>query len=88
MSMGIPPDGAGGGRGGLGRTEGRAAGGEQSTKKGVGRARAEHAGVTVVDWSMNWNASFANYSWSILWAAAYQASRSVSAGRPKGIVVI
>jgi len=36
--MGIPPDGAdgGGGRGGLGGMEGRAAGGEQSTKKGVG----------------------------------------------------
>jgi len=36
--MGIPLDGAdgGGGRGGLGGMEGRAAGGEQSTKKGVG----------------------------------------------------
>jgi len=36
--MGILPDGAdgGGGRGGLGGMEGRAAGGEQSTKKGVG----------------------------------------------------
>jgi len=36
MSMGIPPDGAGEGRGGLGGTEGGAAGGEQSTEKGVG----------------------------------------------------
>jgi len=38
MSMGIPLDGAdeGGGRGGLGGMEGRAAGGERSTKKGVG----------------------------------------------------
>jgi len=34
--MGILPDGAGGGRGDLGRTEDRAAGGEQSTEKGVG----------------------------------------------------
>jgi len=34
--MGIPPDVAGGGRGGLGGMEGRAAGGEWSTEKGVG----------------------------------------------------
>ena len=48
MFMGTPLDGAGGGRGGLGGTEGRAAGGERSTEKGVGRARAERAGVTVM----------------------------------------
>jgi len=86
--MGIPLDGAGGGGGGLGGTEGRAAGGEQSTEKGIGRARAKCAGVTVIDWSVDWNASFANHAWSILRAAAYQASGSVSAGRPKGMVVI
>ena len=68
--------------------EGRAAGGEWSTEKGVGRARAEHAGVTVVDRSMDWNASFANHAWLILWAAAYQASGSVSADCLKGIVAI
>ena len=51
--MSILPDGAGGGKGGLGGTEGRAARAEQSTEKGVGRARAERAGVTVVDWSVN-----------------------------------
>jgi len=39
--MGIAPDSAGGGGGGLGRTEGGAAGGEWSTEKGVGRAGAE-----------------------------------------------
>jgi len=88
MSMGILPDGAGGGRGGLGRTEGGAAGGERSTEKGVGWAGAERAEVTVVDRSVDWNASFANCAWSILWAAAYQASRSVSAGHPKGMVAI
>ena len=88
MSMGTPPDGAGRDGGGLGRTEGRAAGGERSTEKGVGQARAECAGVMVVDQSMDWNASFANYAWSILWAAAYQTSRSVFAGHPKGIVAI
>jgi len=86
--MGIPPDGTGGGGEGLGGMEGGAAKGERSTEKGVGRARAEHAGVMVVDQSMDWNASFANHTWSILRAAAYQASRSVSAGHPKGMVVI
>ena len=53
MSMGIPLDGAGGGGGSLGGIEGRAAGGKRSTEKGVGRAGAEHTGVTVVDWSMD-----------------------------------
>jgi len=88
MSMGIPPNGAGGGGRGLGGTEGGATGGEQSTKKGVGRVGAERAGVTVVDQSVDWNASFASCAWSILRAAAYQASGSVSAGHPKGIVAI
>jgi len=86
--MGIPPDGAGGGSRGLGRTEGGATGGEQSTEKGVGRVGAEHVGVTVVDRSVDWNASFASRTWSILRAAAYQACGSVSADRPKGMVAI
>jgi len=86
--MGIHPDGADGGGGGLGRTEGGATGEERSTEKGVGRVGAGHAGVTVVDWSMDWNASFASHAWSILQAAAYQASGSVSAGHPKGMVAI
>ena len=88
MSMGIPPDGAGGGGGSLDGTEGGAAGGKQSTEKGVGQAGAEHTGVTVVDRSVDWNALFANRAWSILWAAAYQASRSVSVSRPKDMMVI
>jgi len=86
--MGTLPDGAGGGGGGLGGMESRAAGGERSTEKGVGRARVERAGVTVIDRSVDWNTSFANCTWSILWAAAYQASGSVSAGCLKGIVAI
>jgi len=86
--MGTLVDSAGGGRGGLGGMEGRAARGEQSTEKGVGRAGAERVGVTVVDRSVDWNALFANRAWLILQAAAYQASGSVSAGRPKGIVAI
>jgi len=51
--MSIPLDGIDRGGGGLGRMEGRAAGEEQSTEKGVGRAGAEHAGVMVVDRSIN-----------------------------------
>jgi len=86
--MGIPLDGVGGGGGGLGRMEGRAAGGEQSTEKGIGRVGAERAGVMVINRSVDWNASFANHVWSILQAAAYQASGSVSAGHLKGMVAI
>jgi len=86
--MGIPLDSAGRGGRGLGGTESRATGGEQSTKKGVGRVGAERAGVTVVDQSIDWNASFTSRAWSILRAAIYQASRSVSAGRLKGMVAI
>ena len=86
--MGIPLDGAGGGGGGLGRTEGRATGGERSTEKGVGRVGAERVRVTVVDRSVDWNASFTSRAWSILRAAAYQACGLVLAGRPKGMVAI
>jgi len=86
--MGIPPDGAGRGGEGLGGTEGRTTGEEESTEKGVGRVEAERAGVIVVDQSVDWNALFANHVWLILRAAAYQASRSVSADRPKSIVAI
>jgi len=86
--MGIPLDGAGGGGGGLGGMEGGAAGGERSTEKGVGRVGAERAGVTVVNQSVDWNALFASHTWSILQVAVYQASGSVSAGRPKGMVAI
>jgi len=51
--MGILPDGADKGGGGLGRTEGGAAGGERSTEKEVSRVRAERVGVTVVDRSVD-----------------------------------
>jgi len=86
--MGVPLDGVDEGEGGLGGMEGRAARGEQSTEKRVGQAGAERAEVTVINQSMDWNASFANCAWSILQAAAYQAFGSVSAGCPKGMVVI
>jgi len=88
MSMGILLNSAGGGGGSLGGTEGRATRGEWSTEKGIGRAEVECAGVTVIDRSIDWNASFANHVWLILRAAVYQAFRSVSVGRPKGMVAI
>jgi len=86
--MGIPLDGIGRGGGGLGRTKGKAAGGERSTEKGIGQVGVEHARVMVVDQRVDWNASFASHAWSILQAAAYQASRSMSAGCLKDMVAI
>jgi len=86
--MGILLDGAGGGGGDLGRMEGRAARGERSTEKGIGRAGVERVEVIVVDRSVDWNTLFANCAWSILQATAYQAFGSVSTGHPKGMVVI
>ena len=83
--MGILPDGADEGGGGLGRTEGGAAGGERSTEKGVSRVGAERVGVTVVDRSVDWNALFASRAWSILRATVYQICRSVLVDRPKGV---
>jgi len=69
MFMGIPLDSIG--KGSLGGMGGRATGGGQSTEKGIGLRRVEHAGVTVIDWSIDWNASFANHTWLIFWATAY-----------------
>jgi len=45
-------------------------------------------GVVVVDRSVDWKASLVNRAWSILQAAMYQASGSVSAGRPNSMVAI
>jgi len=42
----------------------------------------------IVDQSVDWNALFTNHAWLILWAAVYQASGSVSAGRLKDMVAI
>ena len=52
--MGILPDGAGRGRGGLGRTEGRAARGEWSTEKEVGQAGVEYHKRSLTCFVMNW----------------------------------
>jgi len=63
-------------------------GGRQNVERGVGRGRTECTGAVVVDRSIDWKASLVSRAWSILWAAAYQASGSVSAGCPKGMVAI
>jgi len=84
--MGIPLDGAGGG--GLGGTGGGASRGGQNIEREVERGWAERKGVEVVVQSVDWKALLASLAWSILQAAAYQASGSVSAGRPKGMVAI
>jgi len=82
----MPPDGTGGA--GLGGMGGGVDGERRNVERGTDRGRAERAGAVVVDRSMDWKASLVSRAWSILQAAAYQASGSVSAGRPKGMVVI
>jgi len=85
-SIGIPPDGTGGV--GLGGTGGGVDRGRRNVGRGADQGRAECAGAVVSDWSVDWKASLVSHAWSILQAAAYQASRSVFAGRPKGMVAI
>jgi len=84
--MGIPLDSAGGG--GLGGTGGRASGRGRNIERGAEQGGAEREEVEVVVRSMDWKALLASLAWSILRAAAYQVSGSVSAGRPKGMVAI
>jgi len=86
MSIGIPPDGIGGA--GLGGMGGGVDEGRRNVERGADRGGAERAGVIVVDQSVDWKASLVNRAWSILRAAMYQASGSVSVGRPNGMVAI
>ena len=46
--------------------EGGATRGGWSIKSRVNQERAECIGVEVIEWSMDWKASFANCAWSIL----------------------
>jgi len=86
MSIGIPPDSTGGV--GLGGTGGGVDEGRWNVERGADRGGAEHAEAVVIDQSVDWKASLVNHAWLILWAATYQASRSVSVGRLNGMVVI
>jgi len=73
---------------GLGRTGGRVDRGRRNVKREADQGRVECVGAIVIDQSMDWKASLVNHAWSILWAAMYQASRSVSVGHLNGMVAI
>jgi len=86
MSIGIPPDGTGGAD--LGGTGGGVDRGRWNVERGADQGRAECMGAIIIERSVDWKALLVNHAWSILWAAMYQASGSVSAGRLKGMVAI
>ena len=84
--MGTPIDRAGGGgfrATGRGRAEGSLA-----TDKGGGRAKMVLGDAEGTEHDMDWKASLARRAWSILQAALYHASGSVSVGRLYGMVAI
>jgi len=78
--MGTPIDGAVGG--GFGATKGGGARGNLAADNGGGRAETVLSEVEEAERDTDWKASFARHAWSILLAALYHASGSVSAGRP------
>jgi len=78
-SMGTPIDGAVGG--GFGMTRGGGAKGNLAVDNGGGRAETVLSEAEGVERDTDWKASFARRAWSILLAALYHASGSVSAGR-------
>jgi len=84
--MGTPINGAGGrgfratGRGGMG--------GSLVVDKGGGRMEMVLGDVEGAEHDMDWKASLARCAWSILRAALYHVSGSVSAGCPYGMVAI
>jgi len=80
MSMGTPIDGVVGR--GFGVTGGGGARGNLVTDNGGGQAETVLSTVEGVERDMDWKASFVRRAWSILCAALYHASGSVSAGRP------
>jgi len=84
--MGTPIDGAGGG--GFGATRRRGTGGSLATDKGGGRAEMVLGNAEGAERDTDWKASLARHAWSILQAALYHVSGSVSVGHPYGIVAI
>jgi len=78
--MGTPIDGVVGG--GFGVTGGGRARGNLATGNGGGRAETVLSAAEVAERDTDWKASFARRAWSILLAALYHTSGSVSAGRP------
>jgi len=78
--MGTPIDGAVGG--GFGMTEGGRARGNLAADNGGGWAETVLSEAKGAERDTDWKTSFARYAWSILLAALYHASGSVSASRP------
>jgi len=78
--MGTPIDGAVGG--GFGMTRGGGAKSSLAADNGGGWAETVLSEVEGAEHDMDWKASFVRRAWSILLAALYHMSGSVSAGRP------
>jgi len=78
--MGTPIDGVVGR--GFGVTGGGGTRGNLATDNGGGRAETVLSAAEGVERDTDWKASFARRSWSILHAALYHTSGSVSASRP------
>jgi len=68
--------------GGFGITEGGRARGNLATDNGGGRAKTVLSEAEEAERNTDWKASFVRHAWSILLAALYHASGSVSAGCP------
>ena len=84
--MGTPIDRAG--SRGFGATGRGRAGGSLATDKGGGRTEMVLGDAEGTERDTDWKASLARCTWSILQAALYHMSGSVSAGRPYGMVAI
>jgi len=76
--MGTSIDGAVGG--GFGMTRGGGARGSLAADNGGGRAETVLSKAEGAERDTDWKASFARHAWSILLAALYHVSGSVSAG--------
>jgi len=84
--MGTPIDRAG--SGGFGATGKSRTGGSLTADKGGGQAETVLGDAEGAEHDTDWKASLVRCTWSILCAALYHTSGSVSAGRPYGMVVI
>jgi len=78
--MGTPIDGAVGG--GFAMTGGGRARGNLAADNGGGQAETVLSDAEEAERDADWKASFVRRAWSILLAALYHMSGSVSAGRP------
>jgi len=84
--MGTPIDGAG--SGGFRATGRDGTGDSLATDKGGGRAETVLGNAEGAECDTDWKALLARRAWSILCAALYHASGSVSVGRLYSIVAI